>query len=133
GHQPLPAAWRWLPVGRLAAREPNAITDGPFGSNLKTEHYTLSGPRVIRLQNIGDGVFMDAHAHISEEHYLSLAKHHVHAGDVVIAALGDAPPRACLIPAFVGPAMVKADCIRFKPDPAVALPQYANYALNYRG
>jgi type I restriction enzyme S subunit len=88
GDQSLPPDWRWATVAELAANEPNAITDGPFGSKLKTAHYTSSGPRVIRLQNVGDGVFIDAPAHISEAHFATLQKHRVRAGDIVIAALG---------------------------------------------
>ena len=53
----LPVGWCWVTVQQLAADEPNSITDGPFGSNLKTEHYTSTGPRVIRLQNIGEREF----------------------------------------------------------------------------
>lgn len=126
----LPEGWVWATVERLASSEPNALTDGPFGSNLKTSHYTSTGPRVIRLQNIGDGVFIDAYAHISQQHYESLEKHHIQTGDLVIAALGEKPPRACIIPPLVGPAIVKADCIRFKPEPRMALPQFLNCALN---
>ena len=39
----LPKGWAWANVEQLQAVEPNAITDGPFGSNLKTEHYTRDG------------------------------------------------------------------------------------------
>jgi len=53
----LPAGWAWATLETLASPEPNSITDGPFGSKLKTEHYTDHGARVIRLQNIGDGDF----------------------------------------------------------------------------
>jgi type I restriction enzyme S subunit len=116
----------------LAAVEANSITDGPFGSKLKTEHYTPSGPRVVRLQNIGDAEFVDARAHISEAHYSTLQKHRVVAGDIVIAALGETLPRSCLIPDSLGPAIVKADCIRFKPDPKHSA-RYLNYALNWEG
>ncbi len=126
----LPAGWKWATVGELAAPERNSLTDGPFGSNLKTAHYTSHGPRVVRLQNIGDGQFLDAEAHISEGHFSSLSKHQVFAGDVVIAALGDNPPRACVIPSTLGPAIVKADCVRFKADPTRALNKYVCYALN---
>ena len=35
-----------------------------------------------------------------------------------------------MIPADLGPAIVKADCIRFKPDPSLAIANYLNYALN---
>ncbi len=126
----LPDGWAWVPLGRLAAQEPNAMTDGPFGSNLKSEHYTSNGPRVIRLQNIGDGVFRDERAHISEAHFRSLSKHAVKSGDVVIAMLGDRPPRACVVPPHVPPAIVKADCVKFRPDLTLVSPQYVSYALN---
>ena len=125
----LPRGWTWSSVEQLAAPEPNSITDGPFGSNLKTEHYTASGPRVVRLQNIGDGEFIDEEAHISKEHFDRLRKHRVDAGDLVIAALGSTPPRSCLIPTSLGPAIVKADCIRFKVNNKI-LADYINFALN---
>ena len=126
----LPEGWVWGTVERVASFEPHSITDGPFGSNLKTSHYTSDGPRVIRLQNIGDGQFLDARAHISWEHYRTLAKHKVEAGDLVIAALGKELPRSCLVPSTVGPAIVKADCIRVRPDKNAALAAYLNIALN---
>ncbi len=122
-------AWPVVPLGELAADERNAITDGPFGSKLKTDHYTETGPRVIRLKNIGDAEFVDAKAHISEAHFATLQKHRVFPGDVVIAALGEDPPRSCLVPEFLGPAIVKADCIRFKAGQRI-LPKFINYVLN---
>lgn len=124
-----PDGWTWASVDQLAAPDRNSITDGPFGSNLKTSHYTSSGPRVIRLENIGDGAFVNEESHISEEHYANLMKHHVESQDLVIAALGKRLPRSCLVPGWLGPAIVKADCIRFKPSPRVSA-KYLNYALN---
>jgi type I restriction enzyme S subunit len=120
----------WATVNQLAAHEPNSITDGPFGSKLKTAHYTDTGPRVIRLQNIGDGIFNNEEAHISQEHFETLQRHQIFAGDVVIAALGATLPRACIIPEYVGPAIVKADCIRFRPQAELADARYLNAALN---
>ena len=111
---PLPEGWRWAKVQELAAPEPRSLTDGPFGSNLKSSHYTDAGPQVIRLQNIGDGVFLDSEAHISPEHFETLRKHEARAGDVVVAMLGEDLPRACVVPARLGAAIVKADCVRFR-------------------
>lgn len=125
----LPESWTWAKASALAALEPRAITDGPFGSNLKTEHYVENGPRVIRLQNIGDGVFNDVHSHISDQHFETLRRHEVFAGDIVIGALGDPLPRACLIPP-VGLAIVKADCIRLKPNAAMVCSAYVCFAIN---
>lgn len=126
----LPEGWEWASLGQLASPEPNAVTDGPFGSNLKTSHYRPSGPRVIRLQNIGDGTFVGAEAHISEDHFQKLARHRIEAGDLVIASLGDPLPRCCVVPSFVGPAIVKADCIKFRPVRRKVLALYLNYVLN---
>lgn len=122
--------WQWVPIGDVAETSPSGVTDGPFGSNLKTEHYTESGPRVIRLQNIGDGKFIDQRACISEAHFQRLQKHAVLPGDLLIAALGSELPRCCLSPENLGPAIVKADCIRFRPDRTHASPRYLCHALN---
>jgi type I restriction enzyme, S subunit len=108
-----------------------SLSDGPFGSNLKTSHYVEDGPRVIRLQNIGNGVFRDERAHITDEHYARLAKHAVLPGDVIAASLGDRAPRACLVPPQLGRAIVKADCVRIRPDANVD-PSYLMWALNSR-
>jgi type I restriction enzyme S subunit len=126
----LPFGWAWVPVEGLAANVAGALTDGPFGSNLKTSHYKESGPRVIRLQNIGDGVFYDEKAHIAREHFEQLRKHEAKSQDVVVAMLGEKLPRACLVPDHVGPAIVKADCARLRVDPRLALPGLVAAGLN---
>jgi restriction endonuclease S subunit len=110
----LPHGWKLAELNDLQSEEPRAITDGPFGSNLARAHYTASGPRVVRLQNIGDGVFNDARAHISQAHFETLRTHEVLSGDLLIASLGEVLPRACLAPLSLGPAIVKADCIRVR-------------------
>jgi type I restriction enzyme, S subunit len=125
----LPAGWTWASVEDLGAPVPHAITDGPFGSNLKTAHYTDEGPRVVRLQNIGDGIFIDVRAHIAPEHFEQLRKHEAKPGDIVIAALGEILPRACLVPDWLGPAIVKADCPRLRPHPSLNA-RYVVAALN---
>lgn len=125
----LPGGWAWATVDQCAIDE-DGITDGPFGSNLKSEHYTESGPRVIRLQNIGDGRFQDARAHISVKHYEKLKKHAVVDGDVVVAMLGEILPRACSVPAGIAPAIVKADCARVRINAALVRADFLVVALN---
>jgi type I restriction enzyme S subunit len=125
----LPADARLRPLVELAL--PNGVTDGPFGSNLKTEHYTVDGPRVIRLQNVGEGFFIDARAHISLTHFEHLRRHEVRGSDLVVAALGHRLPRSCVIPPGLGPAIVKADCIRVRVRHDVDV-RYVNFVLNSR-
>lgn len=107
--------WQNGTLEQLAVPGLGSITDGPFGSNLTSAHYTDRGALVVRLQNIGDGVFRPAAAYISLEHFGTLRRHEVRKGDVVVASLGEALPRAARIPDVGGAAIVKADCIRVRP------------------
>jgi hypothetical protein len=120
----LPTGWALATVGDIAD-----LTDGPFGSNLKTAHYTDAGPRVIRLQNIGLGSFRDERAHIAPEHFERLVKHAVRPLDIVAASLGEHAPRACLVPPWLGPAIVKADCIRVRARDGIE-PAFLMWLLN---
>lgn len=113
--------WNWLSDRIRQTAAPIAplrralawITDGPFGSSLTSAHYSDEGARVVRLGNIGMADFKNEdEAYISEEHYASLLKHRVRAGDLLIAGLGDSRNhvgRGCVAP-DLGPALVKADC-----------------------
>lgn len=109
-------------------------SDGPFGSKLKTEHYEKSGARVVRLQNIDAGHFDDADkAYISLDYHSELKRYWLHAGDLVIAGLGDESHpvgRACLVPKELGPAVNKADCFCIRPNPDIVLPEYLCFFLN---
>lgn len=107
-------SWPVATLDELQASGQGSITDGPFGSNLKSSHYTSSGARVIRLQNIGLGHFLDAEAYVSLEHFERLRKHEAIPGDLIVASLGDVLPRVCLLPDLGEPTIVKADCIRVR-------------------
>ncbi len=110
----VPVHWEVMSLRRLAISR----CDGPFGSGLKSSHYTDQGIRVVRLQNIGHAQFNNADsAFIAPSHYATLGDHTVEPEDLLIAGLGDErhpAGRACVAPSFIVPAMVKADCFRFR-------------------
>jgi type I restriction enzyme S subunit len=127
----VPAHWILLRLGRLATEK----CDGPFGSGLKSEHYTDEGVRVVRLQNIGPGYFEGTdRAYIDRAYFeAELTRHSVSAGDVLLAGLGDdnhLPGRACVAPEGIEPAMVKADCFRFRLNRDRCLPEFVALQLN---
>ena len=122
-----PKGWPCKPVGSLASK----FSDGPFGSNLKSEHYTETGVRVIRLQNIGVGEFVDDDAaYISEHHFTKLKKHECRPGDVLIGTMGDPNLRACIQPEWLTIALNKADCVLLRPDESVANAMFICALLN---
>jgi type I restriction enzyme S subunit len=127
----VPAHWVILALGKITL----ARCDGPFGSGLKSEHYTESGVRVIRLQNIKLGVYHEGDgAFIDKDYYARhLSNHDVAAGDLLIAGLGDPNNpvgRACVAPEDIAPAMVKADCFRFRLDRSKAVPGFIAQQLS---
>ena len=122
-----PRDWPLSTVGSLAIK----YSDGPFGSNLKSSDYAESGVRVIRLQNIGVGKFVDNdRAFISESHFRTISKHECVPGDVIIGTLGVPNLRACLLPDAVLVAVNKADCVQFRADEKKVTPRFVVGLLN---
>lgn len=126
----VPKHWEVVALARLSLSR----CDGPFGSGLKSHHYTESGVRVIRLQNIGNDEYRDrVAAFISAEHYSTLGDHGVNEGDLLIAGLGDEKMpagRACIAPGALGRAMVKADCFRFRLRTDRVVPRFLSMHLS---
>ena len=126
----IPAHWETLALSRVTISR----CDGPFGSRLKSEHYSESGTRVVRLQNIGWAEFINSDAAYLDEAYARrLGDHSVKGEEILIAGLGDdghPVGRACVAPVEIEPAMVKADCFRFRLDPQRVLPRYAAFQLS---
>ena len=124
-----PKGWPSKTIGDLASK----FSDGPFGSNLKSEHYTGAGVRVIRLQNIGVAEFVDDDkAYISERHFSGLKKHECLPRDVLIGTLGDPNLRACVQPRWLSLALNKADCVQLRPNERIANAAYVCALLNTR-
>lgn len=127
----VPKHWKVAQIRRITISR----CDGPFGSGLKSSNYTEAGARVVRLQNIGAGHFRADNAAYIDINYWqdSLGGgHEVLPGDLLMAGLGDENNplgRACVAPAGITPALVKADCYRFRLVQDVE-PEYFALALS---
>ncbi len=107
------------------------LRDGPFGSNLKSSHYTDCGIRVIRLQNIGVGYFDNKDkAFISEDYYPNISKYTCYPGDVILGTLGNPNLRACIVPPYLEKAIHKADCVRLVPERTLLESKYVAAYFN---
>jgi type I restriction enzyme S subunit len=129
GH--IPAHWSLTRLARIALDR----CDGPFGSGIKSEHYTDDGALVIRLQNIRAGTFNRGEpAYIDTRYFLSdLKGHEVIAGDLLVAGLGDENNllgRSCVAPDHLDLALVKADCFRFRLDTHHAVAAFVAWQLS---
>jgi type I restriction enzyme S subunit len=108
----LPGGWAWTRLGNTNVE----VSDGPFGSNLKSSDYVDGGVRVIRLENIGALEFIDGkESFVTEEKYDLLKKHTVSAGDIIFSSFITENIRVALLPPSLTKAINKADCfcVRF--------------------
>ncbi len=122
-----PLGWEKVTLPNFSQK----LTDGPFGSNLKSSHYVDDGVRVIRLQNIGVGELLDNDlAFISPDHFASLPRNHCKPGDVIVATLGDPNLRACIVPSELRLSLNKADCLLMRVDESRAINVYVCWLLN---
>jgi type I restriction enzyme S subunit len=105
----LPVIWKSYKLGDVV----DQITDGPFGSNLKTSDYVTEGIRVIRLENIKSLYFDDTKkSFITKEKYETLKKHSVFPGDVIFSSFISEQTKVACVPSTIDVAVNKADCFR---------------------
>lgn len=116
--QNIPEGWRLVSLGETS--DPNkkwSFTGGPFGSNLKQSSYVESGVRIIQLQNIGDGIFLDKYKiFTSEEKANELLSCNIYPGEIILSKMGDPVARACIIPDIDKKYLMASDGIRLAPD-----------------
>lgn len=94
-----------------------SFTGGPFGSNLKSSDYTEEGIRIIQLQNIGDGSFINDYAvYTSKTKADELINCNIYSGDIILSKMGDPVARACIIPEFHDRYLMCSDGIRLSVD-----------------
>lgn len=81
----IPEDWTLIPIRELA----KDMADGPFGSNLKTEHYTIDKQvRIIQLGNIGDCGWLDDNTkYTTYEHAKTLSRCIATPGSILVAKM----------------------------------------------
>ncbi len=115
----LPASWIWCRLKSLAAPHENSFVDGPFGSNLKTDHYTENREvRIIQLNNIGEFTWKNSGVkYTTYRHAELLERCKSYPGDIVIAKMMPAG-RTIIIPDIEDAYVISSDCVRLQ------LPEY---------
>ncbi len=75
------------------------IVDGPFGSNLKTEHYRKSGIPIITSGYVTDGKFFaDEYLYVDKEKFKQEKRSAVRGGDIIMAKIGARCGASAILP-----------------------------------
>lgn len=108
----VPENWCWVKLGALAIE----IADGPFGSNLKKDHYTNNREaRIIQLSNIGeDGWKEENTKYTTFTHAKEISRSIVEPGSIVIAKMMPAG-RAIICPNNEAMYVLSSDAVKFVP------------------
>ncbi len=106
----IPDSWEWVRLGDISLDS----ADGPFGSNLKKDHYTTSKEvRIIQLSNIGELGWKDANTkYTTYKHLETIQRSEAFAGDIIIAKMMPAG-RAIICPSDDNKYVLSSDAVRF--------------------
>ena len=109
----IPEDWEVKTLNELI----NDISDGPFGSNLKTEHYTTEREvRIIQLSNVGENGWNNENVkYTTFTHAKEIQRCIVPYGSIVIAKMMPAG-RAILCPNKEKMYILGSDCVRISPN-----------------
>lgn len=122
----LPPNWRVATLDELAAKVPNAIVDGPFGSNLKLSDYVEEGVPVLQGQNITHDTFRWSNVRfISSRKANELKRSSVRTGDILLVKIGSIGYSA-IIPDLQGfeSAIIPANLAKITPHPELVDTRY---------
>lgn len=95
----IPKEWEVRLLVNAVSQKPNAIVDGPFGSNLKTIHYRTSGIPVIQSGYVTSGLFeANQYQYVTEAHFHTQSRSKVSPGDIVMAKIGAQAGMCAVLP-----------------------------------
>lgn len=122
----IPSNWRWVRLKDLSIDS----ADGPFGSNLKTEHYTIKKEvRIVQLSNIGESGWKDANKkYTTFKHLETIKRSEVFPGDLIVAKMMPAG-RTIVCPSEDPKYVLSSDAVRFE-FPTILNKSYLLYAIN---
>ncbi len=127
----IPVDWEVKRLIDTASNDKYSFTGGPFGSDLKENCYTDHGVRIIQLQNIGDGEFLDDYKiFTSEEKANQLKSCNIYPEDIIIAKMADPVARACIIPDIENRYLMASDGIRLSVNERENDVKFILYAIN---
>ncbi|MDX1699057.1 MAG: restriction endonuclease subunit S [Melioribacteraceae bacterium] len=124
---------KWSLVNLYDLRDPKdrySFTGGPFGSDLKSEHYTDQGVRILQLQNIGEGEFLDNYSiFTSEEKADELSSCNIYPNEIILAKMAPVA-RCCIVPSNDKRYVMSSDGIRLKINKELYDNKFVYHALN---
>lgn len=127
----IPCHWKCIRLKHVRARERNAFVDGPFGSNLKSEHFVEGGDvYVIESGFATQGrLNIDELKTITKEHFATITRSETRGGDIIIAKIGAQYGKSSVLPDLDKPAVVSGNSLKLTVDRNAFEVEFINWQL----
>ncbi len=129
----VPEHWKVSKLKHIKASTQNAFVDGPFGSNLKTEHFVSDGDVfVIESGFATRGELNEENLKTIEmDHFLTIKRSATTPGDIIIAKIGAYFGLNHILPPLTMPAVVSGNSLKLTVHPKSCSAAYFHYQLLY--
>ena len=125
----VPEHWMVSRLKYIKSKESNAFVDGPFGSNLKSEHFIENGDVYVIESNFATTGYLDPQMlkTISFSHFATIERSECRENDIIIAKIGARYGSSAILPKLEKRAVVSGNSLKLTVDTTNC---DINYALN---
>ncbi|RRQ21969.1 restriction endonuclease subunit S [Thiohalobacter thiocyanaticus] len=129
----VPAHWSVSRIKHAKSMRKNAFVDGPFGSNLKGEHFIDDGDVYVIESNFAtQGILREgALKTISFDHFLTINRSETKGGDIIIAKIGAQFGKASILPSLSKQAVVSGNSLKLTVAKGIINNEYLCFVLGY--
>lgn len=127
----VPAHWVSTRLKYLKGLEPNSFVDGPFGSNLKSEHFVDDGVVYVIESGFATTAQLDTAQlkKITLQHYETIKRSTTKGGDIIIAKIGARYGSSSILPELDSKAVVSGNSLKLTVNESLLTNDFANELL----
>lgn len=120
-NQKIPDGWSVKKLGELANHVKYGIVDGPFGSNLKTEHYRNSGIPVIQSGFVtSQRFYAEKYLYVDDDLFQREKRSATHGNDIIMAKIGAHAGTSAILPENHPESILAGNCLKITINPMLA-------------
>jgi type I restriction enzyme S subunit len=124
--------WEVKRLKYIKSPSKNSFVDGPFGSNLKTEHFIENGDVYVidsGFVTSGDFVSHREFRSISYDHFKTIERSEAKENDIIISKIGANFGMSGILPKLDKPSVVSGNSLKLTVDTSKYLIKYIHYQL----